>query len=146
MTLPTIALASDHAGLELKNELKEYIIDMGYTVEDFGTHSIDSVDYPSYGKIVANEVVSGNYDLGILVCGTGLGIGITANKVKGVRCAIVSEPYSAMLSRQHNNANVIAIGARVVGSGIAKLIIKTWLEAEFEEDRHARRVSMIEEI
>ena len=144
-TTKKIALGSDHAGFELKEALKTYISDdLGYEVIDYGTHNSDSVDYPHYGKLVATHVAQGDATLGILVCGTGLGIGIAANKIEGIRCAIVSEPYSAALSRQHNDANMLAIGARVVGLGTAQLIVKTFLESEFEGDRHARRVNMIE--
>lgn len=139
-----IALASDHAGFELKNELVAYVATLGYETEDLGTHSLESVNYPTYGKLVGEAVASGRFDLGILVCGTGIGIGIAANKVPGIRCATCSEPYSAMLSRQHNDANILALGARVVGDGMAKLMVKSWLEAEFEGERHSLRINLLE--
>lgn len=141
-----IIIGSDHAGFKLKNELIDYLKKGGYEVRDVGTHSEDSVDYPLFGERVARSVVSGEAPLGIAVCGTGIGIGISANKVKGCQAAICSDPYSARMSRAHNNANVLAIGSRVVGSELAKMIVSTWLETEFEGERHQRRVSMIADI
>lgn len=141
-----IAMGNDHSALEIKNIIKEFVEGKGYEVLDLGTNSAESCDYPVYGELVGRAVASGEADLGIAICGTGLGISLAANKVKGIRACLCSEPYTAKLSRLHNNANVLAFGARVVGSEMAKMIVETWLEAEFEGERHARRVGMIAEI
>ena len=141
-----IAIGSDHVGYELKPIIIEYLKELGHTVEDFGAFGNERVDYPTYGKKVADEVAAKNYDLGILICGTGVGISITANKVKGIRAVVCSEPYTAMLSRQHNDTNILAFGARVVGSELAKMIVKSWLDAEFEGGRHADRVRILGEL
>lgn len=138
-----LAIGSDHVGLELKPIIIDYLKELGHEVEDFGPYTAERADYPIYGKKVAEEVVNGNFDLGILICGTGVGISIAANKVKGVRAVVCSEPYSAKLSREHNNTNILAFGARVIGSELAKMIVKEWLDAEFEGGRHANRVEMI---
>ena len=140
----TIAIGSDHVGFAMKNELKAYLEGKGHTVTDLGTHSEERTDYPLYGKAVAKAVVGGDAKLGIVVCGTGVGISIAANKTWGVRAVVCSEPYSAMLSRQHNNTNVLAIGARVVGTELAKMIVDAWLGAEFEGGRHLDRINMLE--
>ena len=113
---------------------------------DFGTNSAESCDYPVYGEKVARAVVSGEVDQGILICGTGLGISLAANKVKGIRAAVCSEPFTARMARQHNNCNILAFGARVVGGELAKMIVETWLDTEFEGGRHQRRVDMISAI
>lgn len=141
-----IAMGNDHSALEIKNIIKEFVEGKGHEVLDLGTNSAESCDYPVYGELVGRAVASGEADLGIAICGTGLGISLAANKVKGIRACLCSEPYTAKLSRLHNNANVLAFGARVVGSEMAKMIVETWLEAEFEGERHARRVGMIAEI
>ena len=141
-----IAMGNDHSALELKNIIKEFVESMGHEVIDLGTNSSDSCDYPIYGEKVGRAVASGEADLGIAICGTGLGISLAANKVKGIRACVCSEPYTARLSRLHNNANVLAFGSRVVGSEVAKMIVETWLEAGFEGERHARRVQMIMDI
>lgn len=141
-----IAIASDHTGIELKSEIIKYLVELGYTVDDFGTNSKESTDYPIYGKKVAEEIAKGKYDGGVLICGTGIGISLAANKVKGIRAAVCSEPYSAKLSKQHNNSNIIAFGARVVGIDLAKMIVKEWIEAKFEGGRHAKRVDLISKI
>ncbi len=138
-----IALGCDHGGYELKEAIKKYITDKGVEVLDCGTHSTDSVDYPDYGVKVAEAVSQGEADQGILICGTGLGMSYVANKVKGIRCACVSDVFSAEMSKLHNNANVLALGARVVGLGLGLKIVETWLGAEFEGGRHNRRVDMI---
>lgn len=138
-----IAIGCDHGGYELKEAIKEYIESKGAEVVDFGTHSTDSVDYPEYGQKVAEAVSSDKADLGVLICGTGLGMSYVANKVTGIRCACVSDVFSAEMSRLHNNANVLAIGARVVGLGLAMKIVETFLGTEFEGGRHNRRVDMI---
>ena len=139
-----IGIGSDHGGFELKEHLRAHLEEKGFDVKDYGTYSEDSVDYPEIGKKVANGVIEGEVELAILVCGTGIGIGISANKVPGIRCAICSDVYSARMSRAHNNANMISIGGRVVGRDLAFEIIDTWLNTEFEGGRHARRVGKIE--
>ena len=141
-----IAMGNDHSALELKNIIKEFVESMGHEVIDLGTNSTESCAYPIYGEKVGRAVASGEADLGIAICGTGLGISLAANKVKGIRACVCSEPYTARLSRLHNNANVLAFGSRVVGSELAKMIVETWLEAGFEGERHARRVQMIMDI
>lgn len=141
-----LAIGSDHVGVELKMIIIDYLEEVGHEVTDFGAYTNERTDYPVYGKKVGEEVASGNFDLGILICGTGVGISISANKIKGVRAVVCSEPYSAKLSREHNNTNILAFGSRVVGSELAKMIVKEWLEAEFEGGRHAKRINMIKEI
>lgn len=138
-----IAIGSDHGGYELKGKLVKYMEDLGYEVVDHGTYSNDSVDYPDYGEKVAKSVVDGNEDLGVVICGTGIGISIAANKVKGARAALCGDAFSATMARQHNNANVIALGARVTGDELAKAILKAFLDSSFEGGRHARRVEKI---
>ncbi|WP_270692683.1 ribose 5-phosphate isomerase B [Enterococcus malodoratus] len=141
-----IAIGSDHVGIELKPTIIEYLEELGHQVNDFGPFSAERTDYPVYGKKVAQEVASKNFDLGVLICGTGVGISISANKVHGIRAVVCSEPYSAKLSRQHNNTNILAFGSRVIGSELAKMIVKEWLDAEFEGERHGKRIEMIAEI
>ena len=141
-----IAIGNDHVAVELKNHITKYVEAKGYTVVNFGTDSSESCDYPVYGEKVARAVASGECDLGILICGTGIGISLAANKVKGIRAAVCSEPYSARLTRQHNNANIIAFGARVVGQAMAEMIVDEFLDAEFEGGRHQRRVDLIDKI
>ena len=138
-----IAMGNDHSAVEMKKEIKAYVEGKGFQVIDFGTDSTESCDYPIYGEKVGRAVVSGEADLGILICGTGVGISLAANKVKGVRACVCSEPFSAKLSRQHNNTNILAFGARVVGVELAKMIVDQWLEAEFEGGRHQRRGNML---
>lgn len=141
-----LAIGSDHVGWELKQEISEYVQSLGHETVDFGAYSSERTDYPKYGKKVAEEVASGQFDGGILICGTGVGISISANKVKGIRAVVCSEPYTAKLSKQHNNTNIVAFGSRVVGVDLAKMIVKEWLEANYEGGRHAKRVDMIGEI
>jgi ribose 5-phosphate isomerase B len=141
-----IAIGSDHIGYPLKEEIKTYLAELGYTSEDFGTNSTTRTDYPLFAKEVTAAVTSDRADLGILICGTGVGMSIAANKVKGIRAVVCSEPYSAMLSRQHNNTNVLAMGARVVGAELARMIVKAWLEAEYEGGRHGKRLEIISQI
>ena len=141
-----IGIGNDHAALEMKLQIKEFLEEMGHEVVDYGTHTTESCDYPVYGEKVGRVVASGEADLGIAICGTGVGISLAANKVKGIRACVCSEPYTAKLSRMHNNSNVLAFGARVVGSELAKMIVDQWLDAEFEGGRHQRRVDMIMEI
>ena len=141
-----IAIGSDHVGLELKPIIIEYLKELGHEVKDFGPYSSERTDYPDYAEKVASEVVAGNFDQGILICGTGVGISIAANKVKGIRAVCCSEPYSAKLSKEHNNTNILAFGSRVVGAELAKMIVKEWLDAEFEGGRHSRRIDKIAKI
>ncbi|MCO7124480.1 ribose 5-phosphate isomerase B [Sporolactobacillus shoreicorticis] len=139
-----IVIGSDHAGYYLKQFLYNYLQTKGYEIINLGTNSPESVDYPIYGKKIGEWVTTGKADLGIAICGSGIGIGISANKIPGCRAAICSDPYSAKMSRLHNNANVLAIGARVVGEDLAKMIVDTWLNSEFLGGRHEQRVQMIE--
>ena len=139
-----IAIGNDHAAVELKNQIVEYVKELGHEVENYGTDSNASCDYPIYGKKVAKAVAMGSADCGILICGTGVGISVAANKVRGIRAAVCSEPVTARLVREHNNANIIAFGARIVGAEMAKEIVKTYLAAEFLGGRHEKRVHMIE--
>ncbi|MCT2996787.1 ribose 5-phosphate isomerase B [Propionibacterium freudenreichii] len=138
-----IAMGSDHAGFELKEHLKEYLQGKGHEVIDVGTHSTESVDYPIYGAAAARKVADGEAATAIVVCGTGVGIGISANKVHGIRCAITSDVYTARMSRAHNDANALALGGRVVADGLAEEIVDVWLATDFEGGRHARRVGEI---
>ncbi|EAE1273830.1 ribose 5-phosphate isomerase B [Listeria seeligeri] len=141
-----IAIGSDHVGYELKPTIIDYLEELGHEVTDFGPYSAERTNYPTYGEKVAEEVSSGNFEGGILICGTGVGISITANKVKGIRAVVCSEPYSAKLSKAHNNTNILAFGSRVVGSELAKMIVKEWLDAKFEGGRHKTRVDMLKDI
>lgn len=138
-----IGIGNDHAAVEMKQQIAAFLEESGYEVVNYGTDTCASCDYPEYGEKVGRAVVSGEVDLGILICGTGVGISLAANKVKGVRAVVCSEPYSAKLSKQHNNTNVLAFGARVIGIEMAKMIVSEWLKAEFEGERHQRRVDMI---
>lgn len=139
-----IAIGCDHIGFELKTHIIEHLQSKGYGIKDFGTHSTGRTDYPFFARAVADAVTKGECEKGILVCGTGVGISIAANKVKGVRAVVCSEPYSALLSRQHNDTNILALGARVVGRDLALMITDIWLGGKFEGGRHQRRVDMIE--
>lgn len=141
-----IAIGNDHAALDLKWEISDYIKELGHEAVNFGTDTPESCDYPVFGEKVARAVAAGEVDCGILICGTGVGISLAANKVKGIRCAVCSEPVTARLVKQHNNANMIAFGARIVGSETAKEIVKAYLDAEFLGGRHADRVAMIMEL
>ncbi|ECR7122038.1 TPA: ribose 5-phosphate isomerase B [Listeria monocytogenes] len=141
-----IAIGNDHVGIELKPVIVAYLQDLGHEVDDFGAFSNERTDYPEYGKKVAESVAAEKSDLGILICGSGVGISIAANKVNGIRAVVCSEPYSAKLSREHNNTNILAFGSRVVGAELAKMIVQNWLDAEFEGGRHAKRVEMIARI
>lgn len=141
-----IGIGNDHSAVEMKREVMKFLQDLGYEVVNYGTDSTESCNYPVYGEKVARAVVAKEVDLGIVICGTGVGISLAANKVKGIRAVVCSEPYSARLSRQHNNTNILAFGARVVGIELAKMIIEEWLDAEFEGGRHQERVNMIMDI
>lgn len=138
-----IAMGNDHTAVELKQEIKSYLENQGYEVLDFGTNEAESIDYPVFGERIGRAVVNGEADLGIAICGTGVGISLAANKVKGVRACVCSEPFTARLSRMHNDTNVLAFGARVVGNELAKMIVDEWLNASFEGGRHQRRVEMV---
>ena len=138
-----IAIGCDHGGFELKNEIIKFLESENYEVKDFGTYSTDSCDYPDIAQPVAEAVAAKEFDFGILICGTGIGIGIAANKVPGIRAALCSDTFSAHATRQHNNANILTMGQRVVGTGLALDIVKTFLSAEFEGDRHIKRIDKI---
>ena len=135
-----IALGCDHGALALKNDLIPHLEKLGYEVKDFGTYSLDSCDYPDFAGPAAQAVASGECEKGIVLCTTGIGVSITANKVKGIRCALLSDVMSARMTRQHNDTNMMAIGAAVVGQMLALEIIDTWLGTEFEGGRHQRRI------
>ncbi len=141
-----IAIGNDHTAVELKNHIKEFLENKGYDVTDFGTSRGERTDYPIYGYKVARSVADKKFDFGILICGTGIGISLAANKVKGIRAAVCSEPYSARLTRAHNNANIIAFGARVVGPSMAEMIVEEFLTTEYEGGRHQKRIDMISDI
>lgn len=141
-----LAIGNDHVAIDLKNEIKHYLESKGIQVIDVGTNSPGRFNYPISGYKVAKMVASGQVDGGVLICGTGVGISLAANKVHGIRACVCSEPYSARLSKQHNNSNIIAFGARVVGVETAKMIVDEWLAAEYEGGRHQVRIDMIAEI
>ncbi len=138
-----IALGCDHAALDMKKEIMKLLDELGLDYKDFGTYEACSCDYPVYASRAAHAVASGECDRGILICGTGVGISLAANKVPGIRCVCCSEPYSAQMSRLHNNTNMLAFGARVIGPDLARMITRIWLETPFEGGRHQRRVDMI---
>ncbi|MCI8635310.1 MAG: ribose 5-phosphate isomerase B [Eubacterium sp.] len=138
-----IAIANDHAAVELKNKIMEYVKELGHEVINYGTDSLESCNYPEFGEKAARAVAGKEADCGILICGTGVGISIAANKVKGIRAAVCSEPVTARLVKEHNNANIIAFGARIVGEETAREIVKAYLEAVFLGGRHKMRVDMI---
>lgn len=140
-----IAIGCDHGGYELKQEVINYFVDNGIGYKDFGCYGKGSCDYPEFGQAVAKAVASGEFDRGIVICTTGIGISITANKVKGIRCALCSDTVSARLTREHNNANVLALGAGIVGTNLALSIVETFLNTEFPgEEKHCRRVAKIQ--
>ena len=138
-----MAIACDHSALDLKDEVKALLTARGIEVEDFGTYTTDSCHYPVYGARAAQAVADGRCDLGIVICGTGIGISMAANKVKGIRCALCSDTFSAKMTRIHNDSNMLALGARVIGVELAKEIVNAWLDAEFEGGRHQVRIDMI---
>ncbi|MBQ8315987.1 MAG: ribose 5-phosphate isomerase B [Lachnospiraceae bacterium] len=141
-----IALGCDQGGYELMQEVKKHLVERGLEYKDFGTYSSESVDYPIYGKKVAHAVASGECERGILICGTGIGISITANKVKGIRAALCHDVFSAEATRLHNDANILAMGGRIVGPGLALMIVDKFLDTPFSnEERHARRIGMMED-
>ena len=141
-----IAVGNDHIGVALKEHISRYLTEKGYEIVNFGTDSTERTDYPIYGKRVAEAVVRGECAFGILICGTGVGISLAANKVNGIRAVVCSEPYSAKLAREHNNANIVAFGARVIGEATAEMIVDAFLSAEYEGGRHQRRIDMISAI
>ena len=141
-----LAIGNDHVAVEMKNEIKAYLQQKGIEVVDVGTNSTERFNYPISGYRVAKLVAAGEVDGGVLICGTGVGISLAANKVRGIRACVCSEPYSAKLSKQHNNTNIIAFGARVIGIETAKMIVDEWLGASYEGGRHQVRVEMIAEI
>lgn len=138
-----IVIGSDHGGYHLKQNILDYLKELGYEATDYGTYTTDSIDYPDIAKEVGTAVAAGEFDRGILICGTGIGIGIAANKVHGVRAALCHDTFSAIYSRRHNAANILTMGERVIGSGLAREIVRVWLNSEFEGGRHARRVTKI---
>ncbi len=141
-----LIIGSDHAGFPLKTQVKTLLETMGHTMEDVGCHSEDSVDYPVYGKAVATGVANGEFLKGILICGSGLGMSMIANRFTGVRAALCNDLYSAVLSRLHNDSNLLVMGGRLIGSDLASEIVKTWLETEFDGGRHQRRIEQLDEI
>lgn len=141
-----IGIGNDHAAVEMKNQIAAYLKEKGIEVVNYGTDTSESYPYPTSAKKVAEAVVNKEVDCGILICGTGVGISIAANKVKGIRACVCSEPLSARLSKEHNNSNILAFGARVIGIEMAKLIVDSWLNAEYQGGRHQARIDMIAEI
>ncbi|MDE3840322.1 ribose 5-phosphate isomerase B [Bacillus methanolicus] len=138
-----VAIASDHGGVNIRQEIINLMEEMGIEYEDFGCECTTSVDYPDYALPVAEKVAKGEFDRGILICGTGIGMSIAANKVKGIRCALVHDVFSAKATREHNDSNILAMGERVIGPGLAREIAKTWLTTEFQGGRHANRIEKI---
>lgn len=141
-----IALGSDHGGLNLKESVKEHLLNKGYEVNDFGTYTKESMDYPDISEKVAIEVRDNHFDFGILICGTGIGIGIAANKVKGIRAALCHDTFSAHATREHNNANILTMGERVIGTSLAIDIVDTFLSTKFEGGRHQTRIDKISKL
>lgn len=141
-----IAIGSDHGGFSYKEAIKSMLLEQGHEVEDFGTHTLESIDYPDVAAPVAQAVAKGDYEKGILICGTGIGIGIAANKVPGIRAALCHDTFSAHASREHNDANILTLGERVIGLGLALEIVNIWLSAQFEGGRHEKRVSKIADL
>lgn len=140
-----VAIASDHGGLNIRAEIKSLLEELNIEYEDFGCECSTSVDYPDYALPVAEKVASGEFDKGILVCGTGIGMSIAANKVKGIRCALVHDTFSAKATRQHNDSNVLAMGERVIGPGLAREIAQVWLGTDYEGGRHQNRIGKIDQ-
>ena len=138
-----IAIASDHGGFQLKEAVKLHLLNTGVEVKDYGCYSKESVDFPDYAKLVGDSILNGENELGILCCGTGIGMSIAANKMKGIRAAVVGDVFSAKATKEHNNSNILCLGERVTGEGLACLIVDTWLNAKFLGGRHANRVEGI---
>ena len=145
MSEKRIIIGCDHGGLNLKNKVVEHLKEIGYEVEDVGTYTSDSVDYPIYAKKVAHAVADGKYEKGIIICGTGIGVSIVANKVKGIRASLCGDTFSAKATRQHNNSNILCMAERVIGAGLALDIVDIWLTTEYEGGRHQRRIDMMED-
>jgi len=141
-----IAIGSDHGGFNLKEEVKKMLIEQNVKFQDFGTHSAEAIDYPEIAYKVGQAVVAGECTRGIIICGTGIGVSIAANKIKGIRAALCHDVFSAQMSREHNDANVLTMGERVIGSGHACMIVTTWLKTEFAGGRHGRRVEKISQL
>ena len=141
-----ISIGSDHGAFAMKEHLKQYLTEQGHQVVDCGTYSTDSCDYPVFGKAAAQAVADGRCEKGIVICTTGIGISISANKVKGVRCALCGDPYSAEMTRRHNDANMLAMGAGIIGPNMAERIVDVFLNTQFEGGRHARRVGLMMDI
>jgi ribose 5-phosphate isomerase B len=146
MTRKKLAIASDHAGVELKEEIKKFLPELGYPFDDFGVDGFESVDYPDYAKAVAEKVSNGEYEKGILLCGSGVGMAIVANKFPHVRAVQANDIYTAVMSRKHNDTNILALAGRVTGKELSKEIVKAWLETSFEGGRHERRLRKIKGI
>ena len=145
MSEKRIIIGCDHGGLNLKNKVIEHLKEVGYEVEDVGTYTTESVDYPIYAKKVAHAVADGKYEKGIIICGTGIGVSIVANKVKGIRASLCGDTFSAKATRQHNNSNMLCMGERVIGVGLALDIVDIWLTTEYEGGRHQKRIDMMED-
>ena len=141
-----VAIGSDHGGFRLKEEIKTLLTELKVDSHDFGTYTCASVDYPDISRQVAEAVAKGEYERGIIVCGTGIGVSIAANKVKGIRAALCHDVFSAQMSREHNDANILTMGERVIGSGLARMIVEVWLKTEFAGGRHACRVTKLMEL
>ncbi len=141
-----IAIGADHGGFELKQRLKDFMVGLGHTITDAGCHSLDSVNYPEIGKKVVQSVLSKEVHRGILICGTGIGMSMMANRYKGIRAALCHDAYTARMSREHNDANVLCMGARVLGLGVAEDLVSIWLDTEFAGGRHACRIAMLEDL
>lgn len=141
-----VAIGSDHGGFRLKEEIKTLLTELKVDNHDFGTYTLNSVDYPDISRQVAEAVAKGEYERGIIVCGTGIGVSMAANKVKGIRAALCNDVFSAQMSREHNDANILTMGERVIGSGLARMIVEVWLKTEFAGGRHACRVTKLMEL
>lgn len=139
-----IAIASDHGGFELKEQICNYLLSKGYDVQNFGTDSLESCDYPIYAQKVCKAILNGEFNRGILICGTGIGMSIMANRFKGIRAACLSDKYSAEMTRKHNDSNVLCFGARVIGENLAKEIVDIWLKTVYEGGRHKKRLEMLD--
>ncbi len=137
-----VAIGCDHGGIDLKNTVITVLKDLGYTVDDQGCNSTESVDYPDFARSVSSLVVEGKCECGILICGTGIGMSMAANRIPGIRAALCNEMFAAKMSREHNNANILCLGARVIGPGLAAEIVRTWMTSEFAGGRHQRRIDM----
>ncbi|WP_440897923.1 ribose 5-phosphate isomerase B [Amphibacillus sp. Q70] len=140
-----VVIAADHGGYQLAKEIEALLQELDVTIENIGSNCADSVDYSDYGIPAAEKVAKGEYDRGIVICGTGIGMSISANKVKGIRCALVHDVYTARVTREHNDSNMLAMGARVIGVDLAKEIVRTWINSDFEGGRHERRINKIAE-